>query len=178
MAFHYYRHMTTLSWFPLAISASGTIIALSAFTYQVIRARFDQSIDLLFRLENNFFGTSKMRQRSLAATNYLRNPDDFSEMEDILDFFETISMLTRKKALRLYFVWHTFDYWIARYYAVAQPHIVKRQEKEPGVWEDLGWLVPRLRKLQVKKGSRHLDTDDLQRFMKEESEADGLKPKI
>ena len=170
--------MTTLSWVPLAISASGTIIALSAFTYQVIRARFDQSIDLLFRLENDFFGAAKMKQRSLAATNYLRNNDDFKEMEDILDFFETISMLTRKKALRLYFVWHTFDYWIERYYAVAQPYIVKRQEKEPYVWKDFNWLVPRLKKLQAKKYSSHLNPVELKRFMREESEADGLKAKI
>src|ERR1700679_1779104 len=104
--------MTTPSWLPIVFSAIGTIIALSAFAWQVHRARFNQSVDLLFRLENDFFGAAKVTQRSLAATNYLASHDDFAEMEDVLDFFETVSMLTRKRALDIYMVWHTFDYWM------------------------------------------------------------------
>lgn len=91
------------------------------------------------------------------------------EMEDVLDFFETISMLTRKKALDLFMVWHTFDYWMERYYSVAKPYIAKRQAVEPGVWEDLDWLMPRLKKLQAKKGSSNLDESELNRFLAEEA---------
>jgi hypothetical protein len=159
----------TSTWLPLAISASGTIIALSAFAYQIHRARFNQSVDLLFRLENDFFGSEKVAQRSLAAKNFLANNTDFAEMEDILDFFETVAMLTRKHALDVYMVWHTFDYWMERYYAVAKTHILARQAKEPGVWEDLDWLLPRLRKLQARKGSSKLDQAELNRFLVEES---------
>ena len=90
-------------------------------------------------------------------------------MEDVLDFFETISMLTRKKALDVFMVWHTFDYWMERYYSVAMPHIVQRQKTEPGVWEDFVWLMPRLKKLQTKKGSSNLDQSELSRFLLEES---------
>ena len=161
--------MSTPSWLPLAISASGTIIALSAFAYQVHRARFNQSVDLLFRLENDFFGSAKVAQRSLAAQNYLADHGDFAETEDILDFFETISMLTRKGALDLYMVWHTFDYWMERYYAVAKPHIAARQAQEPGVWEDFNWLIPRLKKLQARRGGNNLNESELNRFMLEES---------
>ncbi len=77
-------------------------------------------------------------------------------------------MLTRRKALDPYIVWHTFDYWIERYYAVAKPHILARQAEQPGVWEDLGWLVPRLKKLQAKKGINNLNEAELIRFMEEE----------
>lgn len=157
------------SWLPLVFSAVGTIIALSAFSYQVHRARFNQSVDLLFRLENDFFGPAKVAQRAQAAKNYLADRNNFSEMEDILDFFDTISMLTRQKALKLYFVWHTFDYWMERYYAVAAPHILARQAQEPGVWEDFGWLVPRLKKLQAKNRSSQLDQAELDRFLDEEA---------
>jgi hypothetical protein len=159
----------TASWLPLAISASGTIIALSAFAWQVSRARFNQSVDLLFRLENDFFGASKIDQRSAAAANYLANSDDFAELEDVLDFFETVSMLTRKKALDIYMVWHTFDYWMERYYSIAEPYIMRRQVEEPGVWEDFSWLIPRLKKLQAKKGGSNLSEKELNRFLAEES---------
>jgi hypothetical protein len=140
-----------------------------AFAYQVHRARFNQSVDLLFRLENDFFGGDKIGQRSLAARNYATDPSNFAEMEDTLDFFETVAMLTRKGALDLYMVWHTFDYWMERYYAIAKPHITVRQKQEPGVWEDLDWLMPRLMRLQAKKGDSSLDKTELSRFIQEES---------
>ena len=161
--------MSIPSWLPIVFSAIGTSLALVAFAYQVHRARFNQTVDLLFRLENDFFGSSKVEQRSLAAKRYLANSSDYSEIEDVLDFFETISMLTRKKALSLYMVWHTFDYWMERYYALALPHITARQAKEPGVWEDLAWLIPRLKKLQARKGGSNLSESELHRFLIEES---------
>jgi hypothetical protein len=161
--------MSIPTWIPIALSAVGTSISLLAFAYQVHRARFNQSVDLLFRLENDFFGGEKIAQRSLAAKNCLADSTDFAEMEDVLDFFETVSMLTRKGALDVYMVWHTFDYWMERYYAVAKPHILARQTREPGVWEDLAWLMPRLRRLQTKKGGNNLDPAELSRFLLEES---------
>jgi len=161
--------MSLPTWIPIAISAVGTSISLLAFAYQVHRARFNQSVDLLFRLENDFFGGDKIAQRSLAAKNCLKDSHDFAEMEDVLDFFETVAMLTRKHALDVYMVWHTFDYWMERYYAVAKPHILARQAREPGVWEDLSWLIPRLKKLQSKKGGNHLNDAELNRFLLEES---------
>jgi hypothetical protein len=157
--------MNITSW----IAIAGLSISLLTFAYQVYRARFNQSVDLLFRLENDFFGSVKVAQRSLAAKNFLASNTDFAEIEDILDFFETVAMLTRKHALDVYMVWHTFDYWMERYYAVAKPHIVARQAKEPGVWEDLDWLLPRLKKLQAKKGGNKLDEAELSRFLVEES---------
>jgi hypothetical protein len=165
--------MTSIpTWLPVSVSLVSTTIALIAFSYQVHRARFNQSVDLLFRLENDFFGANKVKQRALAAQNYLANSQDFIEMEDILDFFETIAMLTRKKALDLYMVWHTFDYWMERYYAIAQPYIKARQARDPGVWEDLDWLAPKLAKLQAKKnkGKSGVFTDPaLSAFMAEEA---------
>jgi hypothetical protein len=170
---HYDGKMApTAPWLPVGISVASTTIALIAFTYQVHRARFNQSVDLLFRLENDFFGPRKTAQRSIAAQNYLVDPSDFKEMEDILDFFETIAMLTRKGALDIYMVWHTFDYWIERYCAAAQPYITERQLREPGVWEDLAWLLPRIRKLQARKHPSVLSTPEITAFMAEESAED------
>ena len=162
--------MAVSSWIPTVISGVATSVSLLAFAYQVHRARFNQSVDLLFRLENDFFGGEKVTQRALAAKNYLADAGDFTEMEDVLDFFETVAMLTRKKALNLFMVWHTFDYWMERYYAVAAPHIERKQSESPGVWEDLQWILPRLQRLEARKGRTRLDEAELLRFMKEESE--------
>jgi hypothetical protein len=160
-----------ISWLPVTLSTVGTGLALIAFSYQVHRARFNQSVDLLFRLEADFFGPAKIKQRALAAKSNLEDPTNFLEMEDILDFFETLAMLVRKRALDPYMVWHTFDYWIERYYTIAKPHIRARQQQEPGVWEDLSWLMPRLEKLQSKRGSSSatLSPQMLSAFLAEEA---------
>ena len=54
-------------WLPVAISSAGIIVAMSAFIWQLRRTRFNQSIDLLFRLEADFFGSNKRAQRAKAS---------------------------------------------------------------------------------------------------------------
>jgi hypothetical protein len=145
------RGLLTTTTTTAAFTLIALIASVASLGYQIWRTGLVQAADLLMRFEQNFFGPDKVKQRSLAAQNNLQNPDDFREMEDILDFFETIAMLTRKRALDIYMVWHTFDYWIERYFAVAAPYIRARQIEEPGVWEDLNWLVPKLAKMRAAK---------------------------
>ena len=127
------------------ISIFGPIIAIVALIVQVRRARFQQAIDLLVRQEADFLGDEKCHQRSLAACGILRG--EFSEAEDILDFFETIALYIRKRALDRYMVWHTFSYWIYGYFEACRGHIETEQASDPLRWRDLCELVPNMRKL-------------------------------
>jgi hypothetical protein len=166
--------MAISSWLPITISGASTTLALIAFLYQVRRARFNQSIDLLFRLENSFFGEDMREQRSKAARLMLRDIPDFTEVEDVIDFFETVALLSRKGALDRYMIWHTFYYWIDRYYETAKSHIEERRKIDSTVWQDIGPFVEGLRNLQVKEAG--LSTiaqtipapDELKRFLNEE----------
>jgi len=149
---------SVLHWLPVIISCLSVIISclsvtlsLIAFAWQVHRARFTQSIDLLLRFEANFFGPEKREQRARAAAGMLREPPEFQEAEDILDFFETIALLCRRKALDRYMLWHTFYYWVDRYYEAAKGYIEEHRRTEPTVWQDIGPFVARLRKLQKQK---------------------------
>ena len=146
--------MTLPAWLPITISAAGTIISLSAFAYQVHRARFNQSVDLLFRLENDFFGRTKSEQRARAARDLADGRP--LEAEPILDFFETMALLLRRKALDGEMVAHTFFYWIDHYYAALEPYIAERQVRDPLVWADLQPFVERLRSEQAKRVGRPL----------------------
>lgn len=141
--------MTISSWLPSAVSSAGIIVALSAFVWQIRRARFNQSVDLLFRLENDFFGAPKRAQRVTAARNLLAG--QFLEAEPILDFFETMALLQRRKALDEEMVWHTFSYWIDRYYEATKDYIQIRQKDDPFVWEDFVAFVRMLRKYQSER---------------------------
>jgi hypothetical protein len=167
---HYHRNMTIPAWLPVTISSFSVALALAAFVWQVGRARFNQSVDLLFRLEADFFGPAKKAQRARAATDLLVGKS--LEAEPILDFFETMALLLRRGALDEEIVWHTFFYWIDHYYAAACEHIEQRQVAEPLVWKDLVRLVTRLRRLQASKSADNRYTpptpDQIASFLAEE----------
>jgi hypothetical protein len=141
--------MTPPSWLPIALSAVGTSIALLAFAWQIHRARFNQSIDLLFRLENDFFGPVKRVQRAKACRDLQLG--NTLEAEPILDFFETMALLLRRGALDEEMVWHTFFYWIENYYQALLPAILERQKTEPLVWRDFLTLVKKVEGLQARQ---------------------------
>jgi hypothetical protein len=140
---HYHRVMSIPVWLPVAISLLGTTIALSAFAYQIHRARFNQSVDLLFKLENDFFGPGKRIQRAKACRDLMNG--ETLEAEPILDFFETMALLLRRGALDAEMVRHTFFYWINHYYTALEPNIIARQKADPLVWKDLTKLIAVLR---------------------------------
>jgi hypothetical protein len=141
---HYHRVMSIPVWLPVAISLLGTTIALSAFAYQIHRARFNQSVDLLFKLENDFFGPAKRLQRAKACRDLASGQT--LEAEPILDFFETMALLLRRGALDAEMVRHTFFYWLDHYYTALESQIIARQKIDALVWKDLSKLVSTLRK--------------------------------
>ncbi len=161
--------MSIPTWVPVLVPSLGIIVSVSAFAWQVHRARFNQSIDLLFRLENDFFGPAKKAQRVKAARGLLAG--DSLEAEPILDFFETMALLLRRKALDEEIVWHTFFYWIDHYYDAAKEAIALRQQRDPLVWKDLVAFVTRLRRFQAaQRGGQYepLTSDNVAAFLAEE----------
>jgi hypothetical protein len=141
--------MVIPAWLPVTISSASMTVALFAFLYQVRRSRFSQSIDLLFKQENDFFGPEKRAQRVKAARDLLAG--NFLEAEPILDFFETMALLQRRKALDKEMVWHTFFYWIDHYYAATKDLVAARQQVNPLVWKDLVTFVAVMRKFQAER---------------------------
>jgi hypothetical protein len=143
----YHRKMAIPAWLPIAISSFSVVLSFGAFAWQVHRARFNQSIDLLFKLEADFFGAAKRAQRVKAAQDLLAGRS--LEAEPILDFFETMALLLRRGALDREIVCHTFFYWIDHYYAATADAIAQRQLADPLVWKDLILFVANLRKYQT-----------------------------
>jgi hypothetical protein len=152
------------------LQSAGLIITLAVFAWQIHRARFNQSIDLLFRLENDFFGPAKKLQRVKASRDLLDGK--FLEAEPILDFFETMALLLRRRALDKEIVWHTFFYWVDHYYEASRTFIAERQRVDPLVWKDLARFIETLRKYQGRQagaGRYQVPTaEEIARFLQEE----------
>ena len=162
--------MTLPTWLPVVVSSASVLLAVSAFMWQVHRARFNQSVDLLFRLENDFFGAAKKSQRVKASRDLQQGR--VLEAEPILDFFETMALLLRRGALDTEIVCHTFFYWIDNYYEACKGFIEERQVSDPLVWKDLPLFVAKLRAFESKQlgGKPHLPptADRIAAFLAEE----------
>ena len=162
--------MTLPVWLPVVVSSVSVLLAVSAFMWQIHRARFNQSVDLLFRLENDFFGAAKKSQRVKASRDLQQGK--VLEAEPILDFFETMALLLRRGALDTEIVCHTFFYWIDNYYEACKGFIEERQVTDPLVWKDLPPFVAKLRAFESKQlgGKPHLPptVDRIATFLAEE----------
>lgn len=148
--------MTVPVWLPVVISSVSVVAALGSFMWQIHRARFNQSVDLLFRLENDFFGAAKKVQRVKASRDLQQGK--VLEAEPILDFFETMALLLRRGALDKEIVCHTFFYWIDNYYEACKGFIEARQATDPLVWKDLPPFVATLRAFESQQldGKSHI----------------------
>jgi hypothetical protein len=114
--------------------------------------RYSHGIDLIFNLENKFDAPRMRFARHLFAEAHLRK-DKSDEIEEILDFFEVLGLLVRKKAVDQDVVWNSFSHWILRYGNLADTFIKSRRIKESDntYYEEFEGLVSIMKKIDCKK---------------------------
>jgi hypothetical protein len=160
----------------------GVVFAVIFFLAEGRRSRFQAGVEILLKF-NEEFDNNRMwsaRKKAVEAIKKDKTGEADKAMDDtgdVLDFFEIIAFLVRRRAIDKYFVWHSFFYWIHRYYVLCQDYISSEQQKpgERAKWEDLVWLYPRL--LRIEKKRNHCSDDDLKltqrkvdQFISEEEE--------
>jgi hypothetical protein len=170
-------------WGPLlaaAIAIVGLVIAYRAFRLQ--NRQFEDSInrlrqsiefvretrelEILRGYEQQYFYNKAFMESRKRAIESIKN-GSFVDAEDILDFFETIAMLVNRKKLDAELVWHTFSWWIHRYWVATQSHITEKRKVDPTLWHDLGQFYPKMMEIEKKENPKHkedLSAEELQEF--------------
>jgi len=162
----------TLKGFAPWVAIAVSIVVL---WIQIRRARFAQSVDLILKLEQRFFESENMIEVRRKAAGALRTnrSSPASDVDDVLDFFETLGLLARKKALDKEMIWNTFYHWIHRYRLLLKDHILEKQETNSSIWEDLLALDNALVAIELKRSKSRFDIDipeiELLEFLKDES---------
>ena len=167
-----------------SLSVLGTVVlaltAIIALHRESKANRMALGVDALLKLQEQFDGTRMIEARKKAATA-LRDRAASNDPDDVLDFFESIALLTRKRVLDEEFVWHTFYHWLHGYCWAARDYIIQKQQERYEVWRDLCWLHPRLVLLENKRqGRRKSDPDplteqELEQFFRDEVGVIGAK---
>jgi hypothetical protein len=143
--------------------ASFLVAALSALFvwYQAHLLRFSLQVQSLLALDHGFREPDMRKIRHRAAQWLLEKPrkGDGSEVDEVLDFLDSLGLLVKRGGLDPQMVWHSFFYWIDGYRNAARDIIAEEQRKNPRVWEDLEHLYQRLHKVENEKGlQRQEDT--------------------
>jgi len=138
---------------------TAAVIAIVALWIESRRSRFSLGIDLLLKLDHNFKTERMCTARQTVAKAYQMNKSE-NDIDEILDFFEMIGLLTHRGALSDILVWHNFFYWIHGYYLLSRDYIKAAQSEDPTVWQNLVSLHKRL--VAIEKRERRCTDSQLQ----------------
>jgi hypothetical protein len=127
------------------------------------------------KMEDTFDSERMRKARNRAAQGIKRRC--YEDVDDVLNFFETIALLVRRKAVDPKFVWHSFFDWIHPYYLLCRDHLGLNRKEDPTYWEELIWLEDLITKIECKQSrcSEHdldvMSEEELARFLEDELQA-------
>lgn len=106
------------------MTAWGTIalgvIAAIALYCESKSARLARAADVILRLIDKFDDEKMLTLRHKAALSirdFRQGKGNVSkDVENVLDFFETIGMLSKRGVIDNEIVWHSFHHWLRGYY--------------------------------------------------------------
>lgn len=117
------------------------------------------------------FGTEPLAvaRKSLARKRLAGDPEP-PEMQDILDFFETIGFLVKRDYLIARDVWDMFSYWLFNVFADFKSIIEEEQKHDPSYYQDFSKLIEQLRKIEYAEGCSddNPSLEDVEEFWKDE----------
>lgn len=150
------------------------VIAIVAVYLEIKNSRFVLGADLIVRLEERFTGSEMRRKRRKAAVFLLANPGldkVCAELDEILDFFDTIGILSEKRALDMRLVRQMFFYWINPYYQGSKVYLQSVDKEDPAAFASLHKLYKELCKIEKKlRGEYYLKRSEDKEFFLSEAD--------
>ncbi len=146
----------------LIIAIFGLVVALAAalFTFwQATLSRRSLGAETLLRLDDVWRSAEMRKVRAAAAATLLDKrktgktaqklyESDQTDVDEVLNYFETIAFFCTRKVLDRKLVWNMF-YWSIEHYWLACAYYVEHVRLNEGhrVWENVSLQLPHLRKL-------------------------------
>jgi hypothetical protein len=139
-----------------AIIAATGIWALVYAHEQINDFHEESRVQHLLSLQQQFEQEPMVTFRKNCAKKRLQGIEEPPEEQEILNFFETVSMLTNDSYLTDKDVWATFGYDIFMVYADDRDSIEQDRKEDPTEYSDLALLIPRLEAIDVAQhGTSH-----------------------
>ncbi|HEY3136042.1 MAG TPA: hypothetical protein VGL29_08440 [Blastocatellia bacterium] len=170
-----------LNGFIALVTALAALVVAVVTYLQLKHARFALGVDLLLKLEAQFDQPHMKVARSRAAKSLitkLRAREELltTDLEPVLDFFETLGLLVRRQAVHEEVAWNSFSYWLERYATLGRDQIKARRRLESDwtYYENFEQLSNRFAVLDARKRKLKalptLSDELLAKFLEEEVE--------
>lgn len=151
-----------------AAAVLAVLVGVIALIYQIRLSRFAIGVETLLKLDERFEGRRMVAARRKAAQSLLKNSDE--DVEDVLDFFDMVGLLTRRGAVDAVVVWNCFFEWIRCYWILAEEYVktVRQEEKNPAIWAEAEWLYRKV--VEIEKRHSKATDEDLKILSREKRE--------
>jgi hypothetical protein len=131
------------------------------------------SASLSFKLSDHFDSPDFRKLRSKAATALVTN-QDLENADDVFDFFETVGLYVRRRALDEETAHALFFHWVNIYWHAGQDCILRNQKRTVSVWSDFQDLHRTLLEIERKQDRNSRDINptpsDITYFLNQERE--------
>lgn len=162
----------------------AALVAIYGLWAESRRHRFSTSLDLMFRLEDQF-STKRMytnRKKAACAFHNGNWAEAGNEIDEIIDFFEGIAYIVEKGAIDEKAVWTCFFSYMYRFYHFASAYIKQERDRDPTLWHAFLDLYNKLYEIEQldRRSQKHISSrtskglkadlpvEDLQQFLREE----------
>jgi hypothetical protein len=139
------------------VASLGVIAAILYYSRVLKLTRLTSSAKMVMDL-NKEFNSTEMRQyrRELASVLLAGRSPNLVDNCPVLEFFEEIGYMTRRKILDGGMVWNTFSWWIEPYFLLCKAAITdaRSETQSPMFFYETQWLYEYLSKLQQKYEKR------------------------
>ncbi len=156
------------------------LIACYAIWVDGKRSRFSQGLDILLKFSNEFNSDSMKAARRQVALTCLKKTKKLNDVQkanlesEILNHFQTVGLLLRKKILDPELTWSEYSYWVRYYSRLSRGTIDSFREEDPTAWEDVDWMMKQFSKLDKKykiySNKEDEDQKEVDEFLQSESE--------
>jgi hypothetical protein len=149
------------------ITASAAVIAalvaIIAVAIQIRVFRATISTDVILKLQSEF-DSERMRRVRASAAKSLKEPngtEGSTDLDEVLNFFDALSLLVYRGVLDRELVWHYFYHWVHHYWDAASSYINSVRDKSPEIWSDIERLHRQLLSVENERCKRPYNDPDM-----------------
>jgi hypothetical protein len=145
------------------IAALAAVVAAGVAVWQTFRTT---RIQALLQLLSEWQSPAMLRTRGRAAVALKVNQLPNDDVDDVLDFFETLAVFCKQRVLNEELTWHTFYWPMANYWRKTEGYISEaRRDEGDETWKDYSDLVQAL----IRREGKSPTTNHVEDFLSGEA---------
>jgi len=152
------KYISDPTWWLALIALVGLIVAIVTLYAQTKSFRLTLGADLAMKFDERFNEPSFLIERAHAA-QALKSKESVKEAENVFDFFDTIGLFVRLKALDPEIAHSLFFHWVNLYWTTGKEYIAAKQLTANLRWKDFGQLYEITRRVEENRDPHSEDLD-------------------